>query len=954
MMYTPKYDYKIICGKLRRVPVRDKHGEGLQTYPRDRFESGVTPIKIGSRYSTIPPITAASGYPSARPSDEVLVDRIQPLISRVPRARLTRVREGFKHHDYQKDGSGRATTDELRHVLNANSIFILDPTLSHLVDKFKSELGGVRYNDLCDFLEECYDSYSQRHSKLGVFSSQSFNTPLYTKPVSVSRPPRDDSLLKLELEHELKRAAEEGLFADLKNLKSSFENSRDRENLPYREAIRLCPPDRLPITLDLLEKALSVHRIEGSAKTDWRSFIELLEPIVNKVMSSRGNTNQRSSNIQTQTNADPDPVFIKLRGRRIPVYPPDNAQPNTNPDKPDQRLALEWVYGYRGKDCRNNLVVVNETGELAYFTAAIVVLYNLKKHTQRHYTQHTDDVKSLAVHPDGRTIASGQVAGHEEVQGEPHFRIWDVVRLETIAVIGLGHFGRAVNSLAFSKKDHGRYIVSVDDDDYHTITVWDWERNKIVASARGHMDQVLVASFTPFEVNEGVLSLVSCGKQHVSFWNIEEGRLKCDRGRFDHHVKPLYISCLTFARNGDVITGDTNGTIYVWREGTNEISSSITNAHQGPVYALLVLPNGDLLSGGGKDGTVRAWNNMKELSPTGVELRLHEYGVTGIRTLAFDDSNTLYIGTTDNCIWSAVLSLSKSPLANADKKQLISGHSGSLQGLAAHPSEPKFFTAGSDMTVRVWNSADHSVQLFRPPADNRDKKLIPCAVSVSSTADTIAVGYKDGSFGIFNVKSGEPIFFKKRCAQEKISDLKYSPDVKCLAVASHDNNIYVYTLENGGKSMELCGKCEGHTSYVTHFDWSVGSDFIQSTSGDYELLFWDAKKCEQIKLAKDMRNTEWATQNCVLGYPVLGIWPKKADGTDINSVDRSHSRTLLATGDDFGDVNLFRYMCDDRKAEPRVAKGHSAHVTCVRFLADDTRLISVGGRDASILQWRIV
>ncbi|EDO31013.1 predicted protein, partial [Nematostella vectensis] len=566
---------------------------------------------------------------------------------------------------------------------------------------------------------------------------------------------------------------------------------------------------------------------------------------------------------------DPDPVFIKLRGRRIPVYPPDNAQPNTNPDKPDQRLALEWVYGYRGKDCRNNLVVVNETGELAYFTAAIVVLYNLKKHTQRHYTQHTDDVKSLAVHPDGRTIASGQVAGHEEVQGElmvnHHYLTQD--HMDQLMVnhhyLTYGHTDQLILNHHYLTQGHMDQLMV-----YHHYLTQDH-----MDQLMGHMDQVLVASFTPFEINEGVLSLVSCGKQHVSFWNIEEGRLKCDRGRFDHHVKPLYISCLTFARNGDVITGDTNGTIYVWREGTNEISSSVTNAHQGPVYALLVLPNGDLLSGGGKDGTVRAWNNMKELSPTGVELR---YGVTGIRTLAFDDSNTLYIGTTDNCIWT----VRPIPLTLHLKSLSSQGHSDSLQGLAAHPSEPKFFTAGSDMTVRVWNSADHSVQLFRPPADNRDKKLIPCAVSVSSTADTIAVGYKDG-----------------RCAQEKISDLKYSPDGKCLAVASHDNNIYVYTLENGGKSMELCGKCEGHTSYVTHFDWSVGSDFIQSTSGDYELLFWDAKKCEQIKLAKDMRNTEWATQNCVLGYPVLGIWPKKADGTDINSVDRSHSRTLLATGD---------------------------------------------------------
>ena len=40
-----------------------------------------------------------------------------------------------------------------------------------------------------------------------------------------------------------------------------------------------------------------------------------------------------------------------------------------------------------------------------------------------------------------------------------------------------------------------------------------------------------------------------------------------------------------------------------------------------------------------------------------------------------------------------------------------------------------------------------------------------------------------------------------------------------------------------------------------------------------------------------------------------GIWPVGYDGTDINSVCRSHDSRLVATADDFGLVNLFRYPC---------------------------------------------
>jgi hypothetical protein len=44
---------------------------------------------------------------------------------------------------------------------------------------------------------------------------------------------------------------------------------------------------------------------------------------------------------------------------------------------PDLRLALDWVYGYRGRECRNNLVY-NDRGELVYFVAGVGVVLDLQ------------------------------------------------------------------------------------------------------------------------------------------------------------------------------------------------------------------------------------------------------------------------------------------------------------------------------------------------------------------------------------------------------------------------------------------------------------------------------------------------------------------------------------------------------------------------------------------------
>ena len=117
--------------------------------------------------------------------------------------------------------------------------------------------------------------------------------------------------------------------------------------------------------------------------------------------------------------------------------------------------------------------------------------------------------------------------------------------------------------------------------------------------------------------------------------------------------------------------------------------------------------------------------------------------------------------------------------------------------------------------------------------------------------------------------------------------------------------------------------------------------------------FWDVATGEQLPSgATDLRDADWATWTAPLGWPVQGIWPPFADGTDINAVARSRSGALLATGDDSGMVKLFNYPCPHPRFTFTEFGGHAAHVTNVRWCRDDAILVSVGGRDRAVLQWR--
>jgi hypothetical protein len=110
---------------------------------------------------------------------------------------------------------------------------------------------------------------------------------------------------------------------------------------------------------------------------------------------------------------------------------------------------------------------------------------------------------------------------------------------------------------------------------------------------------------------------------------------------------------------------------------------------------------------------------------------------------------------------------------------------------------------------------------------------------------------------------------------------------------------------------------------------------------------------KQIRKSMKLRDAEFATHTCVLGWAVKGIWAPGSDGTDVNSVCRSHSKTLLATADDNGLVKLFRFPAYDQKMQYRIYGGHSSHVTNVKFAANDTWVFSTGGQDCSVLQWRV-
>ncbi|KAL8597080.1 hypothetical protein ACOMHN_057569 [Nucella lapillus] len=611
-------------------------------------------------------------------------------------------------------------------------------------------------------------------------------------------------------------------------------------------------------------------------------------------------------------------VHCTINGKKKEMFAPSQSYVDVEGKKPQQRLKLEWVYGYRGRDVRQNLVVLPNTGEVVYFVAAVVILYDRQTHTQKHYTGHTEEVTCLALHPTNPYVASGQLAGpalEEATTKDP-------------VVLGCFYPFDPNILITFGKHPHLLFFLPLSSSPPPPLP-----SHNLSSFFQTTNDPVVMGCFYPFDPK----ILITFGKQHLYFWSIfwsnVDGRIMRDKksGVFEGEI-PNFVTSVCFTPSHDVITGDSSGSIIVWSPDEGDIfrinyhaSQPMTYAHTKSVSSLVLLADGVLLSGGGEE--VKAWDSRKSFQLLLARELPEVYGaVRQLVSLSTGVEGPVLVGTSKDFILEGTL--------RSVFRPMVQGHSEEVWAVKSHPKEDSFFTAGHDAYVIKWSSRDH-----RPVWTVRDSK--PCtSMAVDPRGQLVAVGMTSGKVTLYGTKDGkERNSFQ--AGQAQVNALSFTPVDEDtgrvqLAAGCHDGFIYLYTVQEEGRvEGQKTAKARHTNMYVMHLDWSADGRYLQSVLGDYDLIFWDIHNLIHTKAGRTMREVEWNSCTAPVGFPLVG------------------NQSCLLTGDSRGRLRLFTYPTIAPRPEFHQVKPFSSNTTAAEFLHKDAGVLISGGSDAAVLQYAL-
>lgn len=235
------------------------------------------------------------------------------------------------------------------------------------------------------------------------------------------------------------------------------------------------------------------------------------------------------------------------------------------------------------------------------------------------------------------------------------------------------------------------------------------------------------------------------------------------------------------------------------------------------------------------------------------------------------------------------------------------------------------------------------------------------AICYSPDGKLIAIGFgsgkrvkgrlppKEGAFAIMR-SNDYKIIHEGKDTNSAIRVIKFSPDLKTLAIGSDDNNLYLYNIKE-----EYSRRCtiSSHLSPILYTDFSVDGLYIVSVDLAKVVHFHDVKSGVQITKPESLKNEKWATITHPYLWAVKGFWQSLPKNVVPTAIQRSWGGLLLAAGSNAGTITIGHNPYPKRCGFLQCS-GHAGQISSVAWLAGDGALMTIGSKDHTLMQWKCI
>ncbi len=316
-------------------------------------------------------------------------------------------------------------------------------------------------------------------------------------------------------------------------------------------------------------------------------------------------------------------------------------------------------------------IKVSAIGNLEDINIQLPVLSQKRLSPLRFLQAHTDAIQSVAISPDGKTIASASDDGT--------VRLWELEADNPNSSREIKDQGGWVRAVVFVSD---RQMITAGQD--KNIKIIDIASGKVVKTLSGHTNLVNSLAIAP------VVNLLVSGSfdNTVNIWQISTGKLQQTLKGHTDKIWGVAIS----PDGKQIVSASRDKSLKIWDVKTGELLRTLTGSLEG-VTCVLVTPDGKRVISGSSDKVIRVWDlaSGKQI----FTLSGHEDAIASLAIT--NDGNYLFSGSKD--------SPSSIRLWNLKTKSLIwnlIGHPDLVTSLVITPDQLKLVSSSQDKNVAIW------------------------------------------------------------------------------------------------------------------------------------------------------------------------------------------------------------------------------------------------------------